>query len=228
MARTRFIWLAGGGLLLAAAIQLFLMSRVYAPMAMPFSNLWPLQAIVSAALLISLIALVVAQENYLGWLGYLGFGIALAGALSALVESLTSLMGFGMDGFSFLLLVISVLIPRDPQQNVLGALSYILSTGAWLTLLCLCAGLSLFGLASLRTRRIPRWGAGALLGLGLLQLPFVLLYLPFATIRFVFFPASVYNAILIGQKIIRLLPISLLTALLWCILGIALLRHSRT
>lgn len=226
MARTRFIRLAGGGLLLAAAIQIFLTLYVrvmiYARVAMPYYNLQPLQAIVSAALLISLIALVVAQENHLGWLGYLGFGIALAGALSALVGSLMSLMKLGLNGFAFLLLLIGLLVPRDPQHDGLSALNYDVSFGIWLTSLCLCVGLSLYGLASLRARHIPRWGAGALLTVGLLQLPFVLLFVPFSLHQFALFPASVSNAVLAN-----LWPISLATALLWGILGVALLRHAR-
>ena len=226
MARTRFIRLAGVGLLLAAAIQIFLTSGIFVSTAIAIYNLKPFQAIISAALLTGLIALVVAQENDLGWLGYLGFGIALAWALSALVGSIAFVSGFGLNGFSFLLLFISVLIPRDPQHPGLSALNYVIPGGIWLTSLCMCAGLLLFGLVSLRTRRIPRWAAGALLALGLLQLPFLLFDMPFAATGFTVFPLSVYSAFLHALRISSL-PISLITALLWGMVGIALLRYSR-
>ncbi len=221
MARTRFIQAAGVGLLLAAAIQIFLISRIYGWMAIPLNNLKPLQAIVAAALIIGLIALIVAQENHLGWLGYLGFGIALAGELSDLIGSLANAAS---DGFAWLLFFIYVLMPRDPQRNSFADRSHIGSNGIWLTSLCLCVGLTLYGLASLRARRIPLWGAGALLALGLLRLPVVLLLAPFATSRFGFFPAPVYNALHISQW-----PFGLITVLLWSILGVALLvQHTRT
>ncbi len=187
----------------------------------PPQNLYPLQAIIAAAMIIGLVALVVAQENHLGWLGYLGFGIALAGELSALIGSLTNAAS---DGFAWLLFFINVLLLRDLRHTSFSDLSHIGFYGSWLTLLCLCVGLSLFGLASLRARRIPLWGAGALLALGLLRLPGVLLSVPFATSRFGWFPAPVYNALFISRW-----PVGLMTVLLWCILGVALLlQRTRT
>ncbi len=221
VARTRFIQAAGVGLLLAAAIQTFLMSRIYVWMAIPLDNLKPLQAIIPAAVIIGLVALIVAQENHLGWLGYLGFGIALAGELSVLIGSLTNAAS---DGFAWLLFFIDVLVLRDPQRNSFADLSHIGFYGSWLTLLCLCVGLSLYGLASLRARRIPLWGAGALLALGLLRLPAMLLLAPFAPSRYSFFPEPVYNALLISRW-----PIGPMSVLLWSILGVALLvQHTRT
>lgn len=227
MASARFIRVAGAGLLLAAALQLFLFLAVrlflihgiYDWLGISLYNLKYTQAIISAAFIIGLIALVVAQENHLGWLGYLGFGAALAGELSALVGFFT---GIALDGFGFLLLFIRLLLPQDPQHNGLSTLTSVISNGLWLTSLCLCVGLSLYGAASLRARHIQRWGAGALLALGLLQLPNVLLYVPFAPSRYATFPASVSNAFL---TILWL--IGLLSVLLWSILGVALLRYAR-
>lgn len=223
VARTRFIRLAGGGLLLAAAIEIVFTSLINARLVTTLYNLGPLQAIVSVALLTGLIALIVAQENQLGWLGYLGFGIALASALSTLV----GFFGARLNGFSFLLLLISVMIPRDPQHSGLSALNYVAPGSIWLTSLCTGIGLSLFGLASLRARRIPLWGAGALLALGLLQLPFVVLFFPFAASQFAVFPTSVYSAFLNALRSIPW-PLSLATPLLWGVVGVALLRYSRT
>ena len=79
-----------------------------------------------------------------------------------------SLMSFEMSGFSFLLLPISLLVPRDPQQTGLSALTYAVILGAGLNSLFLSVRLSLYDLASLRARRIPRWGAVVLIALGLL------------------------------------------------------------
>ncbi len=221
MARTRFIRAAGIGLLVAAAIQIFLMSGINVWMAIPPQNLKPLQAIIAAALIVGLIAIVVAQENHLSWLGYLGFGLALAGELSDLIGHLTN---GGLDGFAFILLFINVLLPLNLRHASFIDLNNIAYNGSWLTLLCLCIGLSLFGLASLRARRIPLWGAGALLALGLLYLPVVLLRVPFATSRFGWFPAPVYNALFISRW-----PLGLMTVLLWCILGATLLvQRTRT
>lgn len=227
MVRTRFIRLAGGGLLLAAVILIFITSSVNAHLAVSDYSLTPLRAIISVALLTDLIVLVVAQDNQLGWPGYLGFGIALAGALSTLVGFLALFFGVRLNGFSFLLLSIIALIPRDPQHPGVSALNYVVPGSIWLTLLCTCVGLSIFGLASLRTRRIPWWGAGALLALGLLQLPFVIFYFTFATTQFIAFPTPVYGTFL---NALRSIPwsLSLATPLLWGVVGLALLQYSRT
>ena len=71
VARARFIQLAGVGLLLAAAIQIsltiYVRMMISARVAIPVYSLRPAQIVVSAALLLGIVALVVAQETI--WAG---------------------------------------------------------------------------------------------------------------------------------------------------------------